>query len=186
MSERRIWLARLPEMRLAYFEEELAADPSEDSGVVAEFEGMGRVFDAFNDWRVRVRPALGRIDIAAMGWALPATAEGRIPYRACVPIRSDYQPPEPARTVFFPGGSFFYAYADNIDEIEDVSAAVRDALEPAGLRATSGLIEVYKFHYNLDQHPADCGFLVKNLDGSEPVPAPSVHSSPLPIAPRQP
>ena len=135
MSERRLWLARLPEMRLAYFEELLAASPAEDSGVVAEFEGMGRVFDAFNEWRVRVRPALGRIDIAAIGWAMPPDAEGRIPYRACVPIRSDYQPPEPARTTFFPGGSFLYAYADNIDEIEDVSAAVRDALQPAGLRA---------------------------------------------------
>ena len=182
MSERRLWLARLPEMRLAYFEEELLAVPTEDSGVVAEFEGMGRVFEAFNDWRVRTRPELGRIDIAAIGWALPATAEGRIPYRACVPIRSDYQPPQPARTTFFPGGSFLYAYADNIDEIEDVSAAVRHALAPAGFRPASGLIEVYKFHYNMDQHPADCGFLVKNVDGSEPVPLPSTHTSPLPIA----
>ncbi len=182
MSERRIWLARLPEMRLAYFEELLEATPSEESGVVAEFEGMGQVFDAFNEWRVRVRPALGRIDIAAIGWAMPPGPEGRIPYRACVPIRSDYDPPGPARTTFFPGGSFLYAYADNIDEIEDVSAAVRDAVGPAGLRATSGLIEVYKFHYNLDQHPADCGFLVKNVDGSEPVPATASHTSPLPIA----
>lgn len=168
-------------MRLAYFEETLDAAVSEDSGVVAEFEGMGRVFDTFNDWRVRVRPALGRIDIAAIGWAM-AAEQGRIPYRACVPIRSDYDPPEPARTTFFPGGSFLYAYADNVDEIEDVSAAVRDAVPGAGLLVRSGLIEVYKFHYNLEQHPADCGFLVKNADGSEPVPAPSTHASPLPIA----
>lgn len=183
MSERRLWLARLPEMRLAYFEETLDATPAEDSGVVAAFEGMGRVFDRFNEWRVTVRPALGRIDIAAIGWAMPPDSDGRIPYRACVPIRSDYKPPAPARTAFFPGGSFFYAYADNIDEVEDVSAAVRDALAPAGFRANSGLIEVYKFHYNLEQHPADCGFLVKNLDGSEPVVTASSHASPLPIAP---
>ncbi|MEO8540298.1 MAG: GyrI-like domain-containing protein [bacterium] len=182
MSERRIWLARLPEMRLAYFESLLEARPAEDSGVVAEFEGMGRLFDAFNEWRVRVRPALGRIDIAAIGWAMPPDADGRIPYRACVPIRSDYQPPEPAKTTFFPGGSFLYAFADHIDEIEDVSAAVREAMAPEGLTAHSGLIEVYKFHYNMDQHPSDCGFLVKNADGTEPVPLPSSHASPLPIA----
>jgi len=182
VSERRLWLARLPEMRLAYFEELLEAAPSEDSGVVADFAGMGRLFDAFNEWRVTVRPALGRIDIAAIGWAMPPAEDGRIPYRACVPIRSDYRPPEPARTTFFPGGSYFYAYADNVDEIEDVSAAVRDALGAAEFRAHSGLVEVYKFHYNLDQHPCDCGFLVKNLDGSEPVMASSGHNAPLPIA----
>lgn len=169
-------------MRLAYFEESLAAVPSEDSGVVAEFEGMGRIFDAFNDWRVRVRPALGRIDIAALGWAMEPSADGRIPYRAAVPIRSDYQPPEPAKTAFFPGGSFLYAYADNIDEIEDVSLAVLQSVESAGFVRVSGLIEAYKFHYNMEQHPADCGFLVKNADGTEPVPAPSSHTSPLPIA----
>ncbi len=169
-------------MRLAYFEEQLTAVPSEDSGVVAEFEGMGRIFDAFNEWRVRVRPALGRIDIAALGWAMDPATDGRIPYRAAVPIRSDYQPPEPARTAFFPGGSFLYAYADNIDEIEDVSLAVMQSVDASGFVRVSGLIEAYKFHYNMEQHPADCGFLVKNPDGSEPIPAPSSHTSPLPIA----
>jgi hypothetical protein len=182
VSERRLWLARLPEMRLAYFEAILDAQPADDSGVVAEFEGMGRLFDAFNQWRVEVRPALGRIDIAALGWAMPAQADGRIPYRAAVPIRSDYRPPEPAKTALFPGGSFFYAYADQVDEIEDVSLAVSQALPGAGLKAVSGLIEVYKFHYNMEQHPCDCGFLVVNEDGTEPIPAGPAHIAPLPIA----
>jgi hypothetical protein len=56
------------------------------------------------------------------------------------------------------------------------------AAAESGLVRNSGLIEVYKFHYNMEQHPADCGFLVKNEDGSEPLPLPSTHSSPLPIA----
>jgi hypothetical protein len=182
VTERRIWLARLPEMRLAYFEELLEPMPEAEPGVEAEFEGMGRVFDAFNEWRLRVRPALGRIDIAAIGWAMEPGPDGRIPYRAAVPIRSDYKPSEPAKTAFFPGGSFLYAYADNIDEIEDCAAAVAQAIPEAGMKRVSGLIEAYKYHYNLDQHPCDCGFLVLNQDGSEPVPAPSSHTSPLPIA----
>lgn len=182
MSERRIWLARLPEMRLAYFEEELVALPSPEAGIEADFEGMGAVFEAFNDWRLRVRPALGRIDIAALGWAMEPGPDGRIPYRAAVPIRSDYKPPEPAKTAFFPGGSFLYAYSDNIDEIEDCAAAVVQAIPGAGLRRVSGLIEAYKYHYNMEQHPCDCGYLVLNEDGSEPVPAPSSHTAPLPIA----
>jgi len=182
VSERRIWLARLPEMRLAYFEESLAAVPADDSGVVAEFEGMGRLFDSFNAWRVNVRPALGRIDIAALGWAMQPDADGRVAYRAAVPIRSDYRPPPPAKTALFLGGSFLYAYADDVDEIEDVSLAVKLALPGAGLRAVSGLLEVYKYHYNLEQHPCDCGFLVLNEDGSEPIPPATTHNAPLPIA----
>lgn len=182
MSERRIWLARLPEMRLAYFEELLRAAPPDDPGVGADFEGMGRVFEAFNEWRVQVRPALGRIDIAALGWAMDAIPDGRMPYRAAVPIRSDYQPPGPAKTALFPGGSFLYAYADDIDEVEDVAAAVAAAVAEAGFVQASGLIEAYKFHYNLEQHPCDCGFLVLNRDGTEPIAAAPSHASPLPIA----
>lgn len=182
MSQRRIWLARLPEMRVAYFEAALEAAPDPESGVVADFEGMGKLFETFNEWRLHTRPALGRIDIAALGWAVENQADGRISYRAAVPIRGDYRPPPPARTALFPGGSFLYAYADNVDEIEDVSLAVAQALPGAGLRAVSGLIEVYKYHYNLEQHPCDCGFLVLNEDGSEPVPPPASHTAPLPIA----
>lgn len=182
MSERRIWLARLPEMRLAYFEDALTAMLDVDSGVAADFAGMGRLFDTFNEWRLRTRPALGRIDIAALGWALAPDAGGRIPYRAAVPIRGDYRPAPPAKTVLFPGGSFLYAYADDVDEIEDVSLAVKLALPGAGLRAVSGLLEVYKYHYNLEQHPCDCGFLVLNEDGTEPIPPATTHAAPLPIA----
>ena len=182
MSERRIWLARLPEMRLAYFEDALAAMPDDDSGVAADFAGMGRLFDTFNEWRLRTRPALGRIDIAALGWALAPDAGGRIPYRAAVPIRGDYRPAPPAKTVLFPGGSFLYAYADNIDEIEDVSLAVKLALPGAGLRAVSGLLEVYKDHYDLRQPPGDRGLPAPNEDGGEPIPPATTHPSPLPIA----
>jgi hypothetical protein len=127
---------------------------------------------------VRTRPALGRIDIAALG----LTDETAGTLRAAVPIRGDYRPPEPARTAIFPGGTFAYVYADNFDEIDEAAAAARAWIEENGLTKASGLIEAYKFHYNMEQHPCDCGFLVLNSDGSEPIPAPSSHTSPLPIA----
>lgn len=173
MSSRRVWLARLPEMRVAYFEVDVAGGEAAPD--------LSRVWDAFNEWRVQARPALGRIDIAAIGWTAESS-DGRRRYRTGVPIRSDYSPPPPARTTFFPGGPFAYACADDLDEIDDAAAAVRGWLPEHGLVARSGLIEVYKFHYNLDQHPCDCGVLVQRADGSEPVVGGGSHTSPLPIA----
>lgn len=180
MTARRVWLARLPEMRVAYFEVEVPASFTPGGVVAPDFS---RLWDEFNEWRVQARPALGRIDIAAIGWMAEAGegASGRR-YRAGVPIRSDYTPPPPARTTFFPGGSFAYAYADNVDEIDEAAGTVFAWVADQGLEARSGLIEVYKFHYNLDQHPCDCGVLVRRADGSEPVPATGGHTNPLPIA----
>lgn len=173
MTSRRVWLARLPEMRVAYFEVDIGGgDGAPD---------LSRAWDEFNAWRVQERPALGRIDIAAIGWMVESD-DGRPRYRTGVPIRSDYAPAPPAKTAFFPGGSFAYAYADDVDEIEAAAEAVRDWVAAQGLVARSGLIEVYKFHYNLDQHPCDCGVLVERADGSEPVAAGRSHASPLPIA----
>ena len=176
--QRTVRLARLPEMRLAYFETTAAPD---DADAVVHFPGA---WDRFNEWRLRTRPSLGRIDIAALGWELPRPPGGsdRVSYRTAVPIRSDYAAQPPALTTFFPGGSFAYCYADNWDEITAAFAAVEGFLDHEGLVARSGGIEAYKFHYNLEQHPCDCGFLVRRADGSEPVTAPTSHASPLPIA----
>lgn len=175
MTEQRVWLARLPEMRLAYFETPLAAGDSGAAAIVPE-----GAWDALNEWRLRTRPALGRIDIAAIGWH--AEVEGKVCYRTGVPIRSDYQPAVPARTMLFPGGSFAYACADDVDEIDEAAGAVEAWVSKGGLLAQPGFIEVYRYHYNLDQHPCDCGLLVRRADGSEPVPAAGGHASPLPIA----
>lgn len=175
-----MWLARLPEMRVAYFEAEVPASATPEGGLVGDFS---RLWDEFNEWRVQSRPALGRIDIAAIGWMTEADADGAPQrYRTGVPIRSDYTPPPPARTTFFPGGSFVYAYADDVDEIDEAARAVYAWVREQKLEPRSGLIEVYKFHYNLEQHPCDCGVLVQRADGSEPVPAVGSHASPLPIA----
>lgn len=179
MSGRRVWLARLPEMRVAYFEVGVPAGAVPGGGLVPDFS---RLWDEFNEWRVQARPALGRIDIAAIGWLADLEDGAPQRYRAGVPIRSDYTPPAPARTTFFPGGSFAYVYADNVDEIDEAAGSVYRWVGAQGLVPRSGLIEVYKFHYNLDQHPCDCGVLVRRTDGSEPVPAAGSHASPLPIA----
>jgi hypothetical protein len=178
VTPRRTWLARLPEMRIAYFELGGAYERAPNGPLVPKWEAIGGLWDAFNDWRVQTRPALGRIDVAALG----LTNEDTAVLRAGVPIRSDYRPPEPAKTALFPGGSFAYVYADNVDEIDEAAAAARTWIESQGLQRISGLIEAYKFHYNQDQHPCDCGFLVLNADGSEPIPPPLSHTSPLPIA----
>lgn len=176
--ERVVRLARLPEMRLAYFEVEDAFERGASGAFIPRWEVIGGLWDAFNDWRVQVRPALGRIDIAALGLTMGET----LAFRAAVPIRGDYRPPQPARTTLFPGGSYAYCYADNIDEIDEAAAAARAWIEAQGLRRNSELIEAYKFHYNQEQHPCDCGFFVLNADGSDPIPAPSSHANPLPIA----
>ena len=167
--ERKVWTATLPEMRLACLERECAGAP-EQAATVDE------LWDAFNTWRVESRPALGRIDIAALGFIMDRD-DGALLLRAAVPIRADYVPAPPARTLLFPGGAFVYAYADQTDEIPSAFETVREALAEYNLEPASGPIEVYKFHYNLDQHPCDCGYLV-DLPGLEPVRA----HAPLPIA----
>lgn len=179
MIDRRAWLARLPEMRLAYFELEDAFE-ARDGEPLTHIESTAAIWEEFNDWRLRTRPALGRIDIAALGIMLPG--EPRATYRAAVPIRGDYRPAEPAKTTFFPGGSFVYVYADNIDEVEFAAETALQAARDEGFTVVGGQLEVYKFHYNLDQHPCDAGFLVLNADGTEPVPPPASHTNPLPIA----
>lgn len=180
MTDRRAWLARLPEMRLAYFELEDAFQMPE-TGPLTVLDATAELWEQFNDWRLQSRPALGRIDIAALGMLMPGES-GRASYRAAVPIRSDYRPAEPAKTAYFPGGSFVYVYADNMDEMEFAAETALQAARDEGFAVVGGQIEVYKFHYNLEQHPCDAGFLVTNADGSEPVPPPSSHSNPLPIA----
>ena len=177
--ERVVRLARLPEMRLAYFE--ITATPGDAEAEVH----FPNAWDAFNEWRVRTRPALGRIDIAALGWELaakPGDTSQTLTYRTAVPIRSDYKVEPPALTTFFPGGAFAYCYADNWDEITEAFAAVDAFLAGAGLVAHSGGIEAYKFHYNMEQHPCDCGVLVARADGGDPLPPVGSHANPLPIA----
>jgi hypothetical protein len=166
-------------MRLAYFEAMVAPEEAATGGVIPAFSAL---WDEFNEWRVHSRPSLGRIDIAAIGWALQPAEDGTLSYRTCVPIRSDYDPSAPARTTFFPGGSFAYAYADNVDEIDEAAQAVHRWVAENKFTARSGMIEVYKFHYNLDQHPCDCGLLVLDESGRDPIPAGGSHTSPLPIA----
>ena len=174
-------LARLPEMRVAFFEAAGAFEPAPgDHPLQRREEVIASLWDEFNDWRVTVRPALGRIDVAALGITIRETNS----FRAAIPIRGDYRPPQPARTALFPGGSFAYAYADDVDEIDSAAAAVRRWIADRGLRTASELIEAYKFHYNLEQHPCDCGYLVLNADGSDPIPSAPTHAAPLPIARR--
>jgi hypothetical protein len=84
--------------------------------------------------------------------------------------------------MLFPGGSFAYACADDVDEIDEAAGAVEAWVSKEGLVARPGYIVVHRYHYNLDQHPCDCGLLVSRADGSEPVPPAGGHASPLPIA----
>lgn len=175
MSDRRVWLARLPEMRVAYLEAAISPGQADSTTSIAS------LWDEFNAWRLNSRPALGRIDISALSWVLPHE-DGMISYRLCLPIRSDYRPSEPARATFFPGGSFAYCYADNVDEVEEAGGVVERWIEERGFEAVSGPIEVHKYHYNLEQHPCDCGYLVVDAEGREPIPAGGSHASPLPIA----
>jgi len=176
VSDRRVWLARLPETRIAYFDEPDAYERSGED--LFPKPTVAALWERFNEWRLRTRPALGRIDISAMGFVV----EGEGLYRAAVPIRGDYRPVEPAKTALFPGGTFAYVYADDTDEVMEAAATAARWIIGEGLSPASGLIEVHKYHYNLDQHPCDVGFLVTNEDGSEPIPPPLSHSNPLPIA----
>jgi DNA gyrase inhibitor GyrI len=155
VTARKVRIAHLPEMRLAYFED------------VHEAEGLdfgaaeNDLWERFNAWRNDTRPQLGRIDILAIAFAMHEEDGAKVRLRAAVPIRSDYQPQEPARTTFFPGGLFAYAYADDLDEIEDAFEAVAEFLPSSGYAPSGAALEVYRYHYNLDQHPCDCGFLVE-------------------------
>ncbi len=170
-----MWLARLPEMRVAYLE--TVFRPS-DGGAA---ESLAQLWESFNDWRLRTRPALGRIDISAIAWALPRE-DGTMGYRIGVPIRGDYQPPDPARAVLFPGGAFAYAYADDVDEVERAGTSVEEWIAEREFQAVSGPIEVHKYHYNLEQHPCDCGYLVLDANGRDPLPRVGSHAAPSPIA----
>ena len=174
--ERKVRLARLPEMRLAYMETAIPANS--ESGGLAEVNAL---WDAFNTWRLESRPALGRIDIAAIGWRLLLASDSELPaFRAAVPVRSDYSPPPPARTVLFPGGAFAYCHADDADEQAEALSAVGRFVEAKGYVPKSGALQLFKFHYNLDQHPSDCGLLVTLANGRDPLPAQS--DGPLHIA----
>lgn len=177
--EHTVRLARLPQLRLAYIDTSIPAASSEDAVDAA----VSTLWDTFNTWRLETRPALGRIDIAAIGWRLKPPTDGDpapSTFRAAVPIRGDYKPLPPTRTTLFPGGAFVYCYADDADEMPKAFAAVHDFIERKGYVAKSGGIELYKFHYNLEQHPCDCGVLVATSDGSDPLPPES--SGPLKIA----
>lgn len=173
--ERRVWVAQLPEMRLAYLETSLPAAVVPDEALAPAFSDL---WDRFNEWRVQVRPALGRIDIAAIGQHIESENGDEVTYRTAVPIRSDYQPPEPARTTFFPGGAFAYCYADDVDEVPDAFRAVAAHVGEQGWEPASGPIEVFRFHFNLDQRPVDCGILVRGAGVPRPSPT---HDRPLPI-----
>jgi hypothetical protein len=170
--ERVVRIAALPEMRLAYFEREVPEDPVGD--YFATFDAL---WDEFNAWRVKTRPALGRIDIAALALTIPGPGD-TVTIRTAVPIRGDYTPVSPAKATIFPGGTFVYCYADNLDEIGAAQGAVTVFIAEQGYEILSGPIEAFKFHYNLDQHPADCGYLVKR----EGEPDHAATSGPLPIA----
>lgn len=170
-------LATLPAMRLAYLQREIdTAEAAEAFAVTSE-----ALWEEFNAWRVRARPPLGRPDIAAILWTLPPE-DGRIRLRGCVPVRGDYDAPAPVRTLFFPGGAFAYAHADDTAEYEGTFDVVADWMEANGYRSRSGGMELHLFHFNLDQHPAECGFLVERSDGRDATPRSGGHASPLPIA----
>jgi hypothetical protein len=172
---RRVRVAQLPEMRLAYIEARLPAEQVPEAELAPEFNSL---WDRFNEWRVAARPALGRIDIAALGWHIESDDGATVSYRAALPIRSDYEPMPPVRTAFFPGGPFAYCAADDADEFADAFRAVAGYVVERGWELASGPIEVHRYHFNLDQHPADCGVLVRG----EGVPRPGpTHDRPLPI-----
>ncbi|MGE5596635.1 MAG: hypothetical protein ACM3S1_11450 [Hyphomicrobiales bacterium] len=166
MTPRRVRVAPLPEMRLAYFQG------------AGDAEGADRTWQLLNEWRLGQRPQLGRIDVAAIGWFEPLD-EGGFAFRAGVPVRSDYPVHPPASPMLFAARNFAYLSADDGDEYEAAFEAVLDEIERQGLDPLSGPVEVHRYHFNLDQHPADCGFFV-----SGELPAAGGHDRPLPIAPR--
>jgi hypothetical protein len=159
-------------MRLAYFEAQLAADAVEEAD---------ELWQRLTQWQQQAQPRVGRIDIRALGWILEADAgAAQVTYRAGVPLRSDGEAPAPARTTLFPGGAFAYCHAGDVGEMDDAFAAVRWAIDEQGYSTRSGPIEVYLYHFNVDQHPAECGFLVGNADGTDLL-ASRGHEGPLPI-----
>ena len=152
MSEnRRVWLARLPEMRFAYFE------------LDGEIGAVPQLWERLNAWRLANRPVVGRVDIAQVGWLLNPTADDpdQAQYRACLPVRSDYEATGDVRTTFFPGGLFAYCAADDFDEVESAFEQVERWLEEQGGWTIKSAFEVYRYHFNLEQHPADCGFHIE-------------------------
>lgn len=165
MPERRVRIATLPRMRLACFEGEGNA------------AGAERTWEALEAWRLQARPPLGRIDIAALGWFEPRDGGASFIFRAGVPVRGDYDVPPPARAYVFPGARFAYIAIDDASEYEDGLRTVLEYLQAEGIEAESGPVEAVRYHFNLDQRPADCGFLVEG----EPEEV-SSHERPLPIA----
>ena len=166
-------IARLPEMRLAYFEAALAPEAVEEADAL---------WQRLTQWQQQAQPRVGRIDIRTLGWIVESdTSAERLTVRVGVPVRGDYTAPAPARTALFPGGAFAYCHADDVDAMDDAFAAVRWVIEERGYVAGSGPIEAYLYHFNVEQHPVECGFLVSDADGGELL-ASRGHEGPLPIA----
>jgi len=160
-------------MRLAYFEASLAPEAVEEADLL---------WQRLTEWQQQAQPRVGRIDVRAIGWIIESDATPeRVTYRVGVPVRSDYTAPTPAKTTLFPGGAFAYCHADDVDDMDDAFAAVRWALDERGYVARSGPIEIYLYHFNVEQHPVECGLLVANADGGELLAARG-HEGPLPIA----
>jgi hypothetical protein len=159
-------------MRIAYFEASLAPDAVEEADAL---------WLRLTEWQQQAQPRVGRIDIRALGWIVESDAGAEtVTYRVGVPLRSDYRPPAPARATLFPGGTFAYCHADDVGEMDEAFTAVRWAMDEQGYVTRSGPIEVYLYHFNVDQHPVECGFLVGRADGGD-VLAPRGHEGPLPI-----
>ena len=166
-------IARLPEMRFAYFEATLAPEAVDEADAL---------WQRLTQWQQQAQPRIGRIDIRAIGWIIETDASPeRVTYRVAVPVRSDYTAAAPARTMLFPGDAFAYCHADDVDAMDDAFAAVRWVMDDRGYSARSGPFEVYPYHFNVDQHPVECGFLVGRADGGD-VLASRGHEGPLPIA----
>lgn len=169
---RMVRVARLPELRIAYFEARLAPDA---------VEAVDALWQKLSQWQAQAQPPIGRIDIRALGWILePDAGALRLTCRVCIPVRSDYQAVRPAESGTFPGGAFAYCHADDADDMDEAFTAVRWAIDEQGYRARSGPIEIYLYHFNLEQQPVECGFLVARSDGTDPLAG--AHEGPLPIA----
>lgn len=168
MPERRVRIAALPQLRLACFEAE------------GDAAGAEKAWEALEEWRVQARPALGRIDLAALGWFDPQEETNSFVFRVGVPVRGDYRVPPPARPRIFPAARFAYIAIDDTDEYEAGLREVLAYLERENIEPVSGPVEAVRYHFNLDQRPADCGFLIAgevDQGGS--------HDRPLPIATRE-
>jgi hypothetical protein len=159
-------------MRLAYFEAQLAPDAIEEADAL---------WLRLTEWQQQAQPRVGRIDIRAIGWIIESDPSSeQVTYRVGVPVRSDYTAPSPARTTLFPGGAFAYCHADDVDDMDEAFSAVRWAMDERDYVPRSGPIEAYLYHFNVDQHPVECGFLVGRADGGEVLETRG-HEGPLPI-----